>query len=189
MSYKNPIPIVKDMPPKERNLWTGIVLVISIWIIPAVFNYIAVDMDDRTVELLTIFYLVTIGVLMLMFLLYTTPHNPKMFMKRRRQFVMLLLALLGYLVVGFVMMLTFGGLSVSPTGQTITLDARLFDFWFIGLIVIFGLTFVWYLITMWHRNPAAVLFPNPIFLIRRHPNRSKKANRSHKTMKKKLGRK
>jgi len=187
MSYKNPIPIVKDMPAKERNLWTGIVLVIAIWIVPAVFNFISADMDERMIELLTIFYLIVVGLLMLMFLLYTSPTNPKMYMRRRKQFILLLLIFLGYLVIGLLMVITFGDYSRFASG-IVLFAPRLFDYWVIGLIIITSITFVWYLITMWHRNPAAVLFPNPIFLIKKHPNRSRKASRSHKNMKKKLGR-
>lgn len=172
---------LQALPPKERNLWSGVILIMAMMLIPVIWGMAVPLIPEPMIEIAYLFYLFSLIFLMIIFLMYTQPINPAAYKKRREEFFKLLAALLGYIIIGFVGIFL---LATYQEGYYIVsgIGSRLFDIWFLGAIILGIVVIVWYLLVMWHRNPAAIFAPSPLFLLRKNPKK-----KSHQRMKKKLG--
>lgn len=172
----------KGMSQKDQNLWKGVMYIVALWALPMAFMKM-VELEIIPYDILDIAY---VGYLLLLvglsigFLMYTKPVNPSQFLIRRRQFVKWLLALVGFAFGGLIALLL-----VEPIAP-VEMFERLILVWLIALAGIFFMTMIWYMLTLYNRNPAAVFFPNPIFVIQKQD--TKKKSHSKKRMQKKLGR-
>lgn len=173
---------LQQLPPKERNLWTGVLLIMAMMLIPVIWGMAIPVIPEAIFELAYLLYLFSLITLMIIFLMYTKPVAPAAYKKRRAEFFKLFAVLLGYLVVGLVGIFL---LSTYQEGYYIVtgVGGRLFDIWILGAIILGFVVLIWYLIVMWHRNPAAIFAPSPLFLLRKNPKKKRE-----KRMKKKLGR-